>query len=200
MREQIRRREVRRRADGGERHDASDDQQEGRDPVRDAAEDLEPPAGSEAEQIQAKAERQASQDEDRREGSAVSERRCRRAEHDEHVGGDEEQQRGEVEQVVHPHAPAADEPVHRAERPAGPRIEAALIRIPARELVHRAGERQKEEAPREHPEHHRRRADARAATDPAEPHDGGHVHRDEITEPEHLAELRRISHVVGAES
>ena len=67
MREQIRGAKFVAEPTVRERHDASDDQQEGRDPVRDAAEDLEPAARSEAEQIQAKADASSSQDEDRRE-------------------------------------------------------------------------------------------------------------------------------------
>ena len=103
----------------------------------------------------------------------------------------EEQQRRKVEQVVDPHAPAAHESVHRSERAPRPRVDAALLRMPAGQLRDHRGERDEEDEAREDPQRDRRRAKPRAARDPSQADDRDDVHRDDVPEGEGLDQVER---------
>ena len=118
---------------------AADDQQQRRESTsrrcRGAAATL--PA-LQADDVERGAEPEEAEDEDHRIETVLGEAFAARAEHQREIRRREEQQRREVEQVVDPHAPAADEPVQRAERAAHPGVDAALLRMAARQLDQRA--------------------------------------------------------------
>ncbi len=179
-----------RRPDGGKGDGAGHDQQRRRYPCRDASRRLQQAPGPQPEQVQAHASPQRHQDERHGVEPAVGEPRRRRAEQHQEIGGRKQEERGEVEQVVDPQAPAADEPVHRAEGAPGPGIQPALLRMPARQLDDGGGQRQEEQQPRQDPQRHRRLAGARAARDPPQAHDRDDVHRDDVPETEDPLKLR----------
>ena len=142
---------------------------DGGNPRRDAADVLNPLAGREAEDVEERRQPQEAEHERDRVPTAVGDRGAVGAERHQHVRAGEEQQRREVEQVVDPHAPAAHEPVHRSERAPRPRIDAALLGMPAGQLRDHRGRRDEEDEAREDPQRDRRRAEPRAARDPSQP-------------------------------
>ncbi len=192
-------REAGRRPARPDRHRRGDDQQRDRHPRPDHAQRLQPAPGLEALDADADREPEKPEHEDQGEEPVVAQAREEPAEHRRRVRRREEQQGGEVEQVVDPEAPAAQRAAERAEGAMDPGVDAALLRILLRQHRDGEGQRHEEGEPRQHPQEHRRRADAGPARDPAQPGDGDDGEEDDVPEAEDPLQFRRgrAGRVVG---
>ena len=90
-----------------------------------------PFAGGEPKDIEEGRQPQEPEHERDRVPAAVRNGRAVRTKRHQHVRAGEEQQRREVKKVIDPHAPAAHEPVSWSKGATRPRVDAALLRMPA---------------------------------------------------------------------
>jgi hypothetical protein len=119
-----------------------------------------------------------------------------------HVDGDPdkiEEKRRDIEDVVGPVAPAADEAVGVAEELPRPEVDPPFLGIPGRELRYRDALREEEQQERPDPESDRRKSSRRSDRDQVEVQYGDDVEEDEIPESQGARKLgmRRLAAFVG---
>ena len=185
------------RSAGHERDASGHDQQRRREPCRNAPDRVQTLHDFKAEQIQQDAQPQAAQHEAGRVDAAVRKTRRAGTTDQQRIRRDEQQERGKVEEIVDPDAPAAHEAVHGSEGAARPPVEPAFLGKTARQLDHGQRHRQEEQEPRQNPQGDRWRARPRAPRDPPQADHRHDVHRDDVPHAEHAFEML---HVVGAAS